>query len=73
MHIEKVKICEPILKLVSELEKKGYITIERGVSAFHFHEMFINMNEPQCKLNRVSIEIKKFKRIYIDADVIGLW
>lgn len=66
MHIGKVKVCEPISKLVNELEDKGYIAIESGISDFHFHEVFIKMNESPTKPKRDCIEIERIEKIQMN-------
>lgn len=49
MQIDKIKVCEPITSLVDYLTKHGYEIVEKKVSDYHFHEVYIKMKSNNLK------------------------
>jgi hypothetical protein len=44
MQIDNIEICNPVETLIKFLLRNGFVIVDKKISDFHFHELFIKMS-----------------------------
>jgi hypothetical protein len=63
MKINNVEVCKPVETLVKHLLDENFSIIERKISDYHFHELYIKMSGRLNSLNSDIIETEGINKI----------